>query len=101
MSTNELIKLLGESLGKKTNIWKVNSSFIKAIAKLGDYFHLPLTSERLQKLTENYIVSNEKIKREIKKELPFSTKEGLLKTFDSFSLNELKSTHNFEYKNNN
>src|SRR5690606_26024458 len=59
LSTNELIKILGESLGRKKNlIWKVNQSFVKSLAKFGDYSHLPLNSERLQKLTENYVVSN-------------------------------------------
>tara|TARA_R110002124_G_scaffold189476_1_gene356791 strand:+ start:25342 stop:25491 length:150 start_codon:yes stop_codon:yes gene_type:complete len=46
--------------------------------------HLPLNSERLQKLTENYAVSNNKIVGAIGKPLPAGSKEGLLKTFGSF-----------------
>jgi nucleoside-diphosphate-sugar epimerase len=84
LSTNELIKLLGASLEKKSNIWNVPSSFIKGVAKLGDLFHLPLNSERLQKLTENYVVSNKKLLHFIGKSLPIESKEGLLKTFQSF-----------------
>lgn len=84
VSTNELIALLGISLGKKNKIISVPSSWIKRFAKLGDYLHLPLNSERLQKLTENYVVSNQKIITAIGKPLPIGLKEGLLKTFDSF-----------------
>ena len=85
LSTNELIHFLGTSLDKKSTIWNVPSSCIRGVAKLGDHLHLPLNSERLQKLTENYIVSNEKIKRAINKKMPVSTEEGLIRTFRSFS----------------
>lgn len=84
LSTNELIQLLGESLEKKSTIWKIPSPLIKGVAKLGDFLHLPLNSERLQKLTENYVVSNQKIVAAIGKPLPIKSKDGLLKTFDSF-----------------
>ena len=84
LSTNELIQLLGESLEKKSTIWKIPSALIKAVAKLGDTLHLPLNSERLQKLTESYVVSNNKIIAAIGKELPIQAKEGLLITCKSF-----------------
>jgi hypothetical protein len=57
---------------------------IKSLAILGDALRLPLTTERLQKLTESYVVCNQKIKTVIGKPLPVSAKEGLLKTFNSF-----------------
>jgi nucleoside-diphosphate-sugar epimerase len=84
LSTNELISLLGQSLGKKNRILNIPSSWIKAIAKIGDHLHLPLNSERLQKLTENYVVSNTKIVTTMSKELPVKAQEGLLRTFESF-----------------
>ncbi len=84
LSTNELIYLLGISLNKKNRILNIPSSWIKGVAALGDYLHLPLNSERLQKLTENYVVSNRKIVTAIGKPLPIKSKEGLLKTFQSF-----------------
>jgi nucleoside-diphosphate-sugar epimerase len=84
LSTNELIQLLGTSLGKKSDIWNIPSSCIKSIAQLGDHLHLPLNSERLQKLTESYRVSNQKIAAAIGKPLPMQSKEGLLRTFESF-----------------
>jgi nucleoside-diphosphate-sugar epimerase len=84
LSTNELIHLLGVSLGKKNRILNIPSSWIKRVAKLGDHMYLPLNSERLQKLTENYVVSNKKLIKAIGKPLPIESKKGLLKTFQSF-----------------
>jgi nucleoside-diphosphate-sugar epimerase len=84
LSTNELIQLLGASLDKKSVIWNIPTTWIIGISRLGDNLHLPLNSERLHKLTENYVVSNAKILATIGKSLPISSKEGLLKTFQSF-----------------
>jgi len=88
ISTNEVIKLLGTSLGKKTKIWNVKAIFIKKFARIGDFLHLPLNSERLQKLTESYIVSNEKIIKALGQPLPITTEIGLIKTFQSFRSNK-------------
>lgn len=85
LSTNELIELLGDSLGKRNRILKIPTSLINKIASVGDVLKLPLNSERLQKLTENYRVSNEKIKSAIGVErLPYSAQQGLEKTIKSF-----------------
>lgn len=84
LSTNQLIQLLGTSLNKKSSIWNINSSWINGVAKLGDYLHFPLNSERLHKLTEDYVVSNRKIVTAMGKPLPIQSEEGLLKTFQSF-----------------
>jgi nucleoside-diphosphate-sugar epimerase len=87
LSTNDLIKLISISQGKKYKIWKVPVSLIKLFSKLGDLFKLPLNSERLSKLTETYIISNAKIKSAISKPLPLTAKEGLMKTLNSFNTN--------------
>lgn len=84
LSTNELIQLLGTSLKRTTRIWKIPSRFIKGVAKVGDYLPIPLNSERLQKLTESYVVNNEKIVAAIGKKLTVEAKEGMLLTFRSF-----------------
>ena len=54
---------------------------------MGDMLRLPLNTERLCKLTETYIVSNNKIITAINKPLPLSAKEGLMKTLNSFNTN--------------
>jgi nucleoside-diphosphate-sugar epimerase len=84
ISTNDLISLIAQSQNTKTKIWKVSKGFINFVAKIGDNLHLPINTERLQKLTDSYIVSNDKIKNAIGKNLSFSTREGLLHTFLSF-----------------
>jgi nucleoside-diphosphate-sugar epimerase len=85
LSTNELIKLISKSLGKKNLILNVNSSLVRSIAKVGDYIGLPLNSERLEKLTENYVVSNKKIINALQKTLPISAEVGLMRTIESFN----------------
>ncbi len=87
ISTNKLITLIADSQNKKAHILKIPKGVISGIAKIGDLLKLPLNSERLQKLTESYVVSNEKIVKAIGKPLPYSTGEGLVKTFESFKLN--------------
>ena len=87
VSTNELINLISLSLEKKTQIWNIPQSLIKLLSKLGDVLRLPLNSERLNKLTETYIVSNNKIIKAINKPLPISAKDGLIETFNSFNNN--------------
>ncbi|NRS89372.1 nucleoside-diphosphate-sugar epimerase [Flavobacterium sp. 7E] len=84
LSTNELIVLLGESQGKKSKILNIPTPIIRRISKIGDYLHLPLNTERLQKLTENYVVSNTKIINAIGKQLPIKARDGLQQTFESF-----------------
>jgi nucleoside-diphosphate-sugar epimerase len=87
VATIDLIKLMSESQGKAYYIWNLPKSIIKTLSKMGDFLKLPLNSERLNKLTETYIVSNNKIKTAINKPLPLSAKEGLMKTLNSFNTN--------------
>jgi len=87
LSTNEVFSLLAVSQNRIPKIWFLPKGLIKALAKLGDLLRLPLTTERLQKLTESYVVSNQKIKSVIGKNLQISAKDGLLKTFNSFYTN--------------
>ncbi len=85
LSTNELIWLMAQSQNRKPKVWNFSKRFIEGIASIGDKLHLPLNTERLNKLTSNYIVSNTKIKAALGKSLPLSSREGLLKTFNSFN----------------
>ncbi len=87
LSTNDVINLIAESKGKKANIWNINTTIVNLLSRIGDFLKLPLNSERLQKLTESYVVSNEKIKAAIGKPLPVSSKEGLKTTFQLFAEN--------------
>ncbi len=85
LSTNELIEEICRSLGKKTHIWKLPKGLMNGVAKIGGALHLPLDSERLRKLTENYISSNAKIKKALGvKKMPMDARKGLQKTLESF-----------------
>ena len=85
LSTNELIKLMTSSQSKKARIWRIPAKFIKTIARVGDLLHLPLNGERLKKLTESYLVSNQKIKNALRiDKMPVTATAGLQKTFESF-----------------
>lgn len=85
LSTNELIEEICKSLGKKAHIWKLPKGLMTGVAKLGGALHLPLDSERLRKLTENYISSNAKIKKALGVEkMPVDAREGLQRTLESF-----------------
>ena len=85
LSTNELIEEICKSLGKKAHIWRLPKGLMNGVAKVGGWLHLPLNPERLRKLTENYISSNEKIKNALGVErMPVSAREGLKVTLDSF-----------------
>lgn len=85
ISTNELIKLISESVGKRARIWRLPKGFMNVAASVGGSLKLPLNKERLRKLTENYVVSNAKIKQALGiDKMPVSAKEGMRKTLDSF-----------------
>ena len=85
VSTNELIEIICSVLGKRAHIWRIPRGLMEGVAKIGGILHLPLNPERLQKLTENYVSSNEKIKKALSIErLPVRAKDGLIKTIKAF-----------------
>jgi nucleoside-diphosphate-sugar epimerase len=84
VSTNQLIGIIAECQKKSPRILRLSRRLIKTIARVGDYFSLPLNTERLQKLTESYVVSNQKLLHAIGTKLPLSSHEGLKKTILSF-----------------
>ena len=86
LSTNELISLMCVVLGRKSHIWRMNKRMMKFCARLGTLLHLPLNAERLRKLTENYVVSNAKIKAVLGIDrMPVRAEEGIVRTIKSFS----------------
>lgn len=84
LSTNQIIRIIGEEASKKTRLLRVNKNLIKTITYLGDILPLPINSERLRKLTESFIVSNSKLVTALQKELPISSENGLRLTIQSF-----------------
>ena len=84
LSTNEVISILNDSLNRKPRLWKIPVKLIRKIAAIGDKLSLPLNTERLNKLTDNYVVSNVKIRKELNIEFPLTARDGLRSTAESF-----------------
>jgi len=85
-STVDLYEIMGEVLGKKLAILKLPKWTINTLGKVGDIIpFFPIDTMKISKLTENYRVSNGKIKQilDIKK-LPVEGRKGLKKTIESF-----------------
>jgi nucleoside-diphosphate-sugar epimerase len=85
ISTTVMMEVMANVTGKKLKNWAIPKTVISLVAKIGDFLPLPLNSDRLQKLTENYRVSNRKICQEMKQEMPFTIKQGLQNTIESFA----------------
>lgn len=85
LSTNELVSVICQALGRNVHIWKIPKGFMNTCAKIGDILHLPLNSERMRKLTENYISSNDKIKKALGIDaFPTDARTGIINTITSF-----------------
>lgn len=85
VSTNDLVRWIAESVGKKPRIWRVPPGAVGLLARVGDGLRLPLNSERLKKLTESYVASNARLKRALGiDKMPVSAEDGLRKTLESF-----------------
>lgn len=84
ISTAQLVKIIGKSLGHEPQVLQLPKKMIQFFASIGDVIGGPLTTHALNKLTENFVVSNQKIKKAIGKEFPFSLESGFQKTFESF-----------------
>lgn len=85
LSTNELIRVMCKAMDKKARIIKLPRGIINASARIGDVLHLPLNTFRLDKLTESYVVSNNKIKKVLGIDrMPVRAYDGLTHTIKSF-----------------
>jgi nucleoside-diphosphate-sugar epimerase len=86
LAINDVVRLIAESLGRESSIWRIPTSLVTAAARTGDLLRLPLDSERLKKLTESYVVSNEKLKQALGwQRMPVEARDGLRQTFASFA----------------
>ena len=75
---------------------------MNGIAKIGGWLHLPLNPLRMQKLTENYVSSNAKIKKALGiVRFPVDAREGLIETIKCFKdgKQEFFMKKNFIYGN--
>jgi len=85
LSTNDVIKLIAKTKGIKSNIWFINKILINAMAIFGNILNLPFNTDNLNKLTDNYVVNTSKIKKYLNKTILLTSREGFIKTFQSFN----------------
>lgn len=85
LSTNALVETMCGALGRRVRILRVPAAFVRFAAAAGTLLHLPFNRERLAKLTENYVVSNAKIRRALGVErLPVPVRDGIAATVRAF-----------------
>lgn len=85
ISTNEIINLIGKSNNFKPKLFFLPKWHIRFICNIGDFLFLPINNDRLNKLTQSFIVNNSKIKKHLNKALPYNTNEELLNTFKNLN----------------
>ena len=85
LSTNRLIELMAEACGEKAKLWRLPKGLMRLAAKVGDVLHLPLNTERLEKLTEDSFVDNAALKRALGWDwMPVRAEDGMRMTLRSF-----------------
>ena len=92
ISTKDLVKLIAQIYNIEILIFKIPVLLIKLFCKIGDIFNLNIiNSEKLKKITESYIVSNQKIKKVLKiNKMPIKLNHGLINTIKLNSNNANK-----------
>lgn len=84
LSSNQIIHLISSMEGKKILIINIPKYIIRFFSRIGTLLNLGFNESSLSKVTNNYIVSNEKLKAALKKELPFDASENMICTLKSF-----------------
>ena len=85
VSTNRLIALIAEAMGRKARLWRLPKGLMRFVARVGDVLHLPLSTERLGKLVEDNVVDNAPLLRALGWEsMPVRAEDGLRSTLKSF-----------------
>ena len=85
LSTNRLIELIAEACGKKAKLWRVPKGLMRFAARVGDKLHLPLNTERIEKLTEDGFVDNSALKSMLGwQKMPVRAEDGMRQTLEAF-----------------
>ncbi len=84
VSTNDLVRLIGKTMGKRVFLWKFPKPVIWALAKAGSWIRMPFNTSTITKLCGNMEVSNQKLLLNLNHELPVTSRQGLQNTIRSF-----------------
>ena len=78
VSTSDLIRLMNEVQGREPKMFRIPKGVVEIVANIGDVMHFPLNTERLGKLTGDYVVDNSDLKRALGiSTMPIQAMEGL------------------------
>lgn len=83
LSTTKIVELIGEVVHKKPLVINLPKWIIDTLGQLGTVLHLPVNNETIKKLTGNFLVSNEKIKKALNMKLPISAEAGMKSTLEN------------------
>ena len=84
LSSNQIINLISSLEKKRILILHIPRKIIYFLSWMGTLCNLSFNKRSLAKVTCNYIVSNEKLKKALKKELPFDAIDNMTNTLKSF-----------------
>lgn len=84
LTLNEIVKLMYKYNGKVFMNLKLPKYFWTLICTICDYFGFSFYTKKINKLIENFEVSNKKFLNAINSSLPHTAKEGLITTLDYF-----------------
>lgn len=88
LTLNEVYEIMCSVLQKKVRIWRLNKGFVKFVSRIGTEFHFSFDDYKYKRLTSNFKVSNEKIKKVLGiQKMPVSTVIGMEKAIRDFKLN--------------
>jgi len=89
VATKDIIEVIRKIENIKTPNLSLPRFIIKGIARIGDFVPIPINTKKFKKLTNNLLVSNQRIKAALEiKSLPLTAEEGLEKTLRSFKKNK-------------
>ncbi|KGN98310.1 hypothetical protein HQ36_02515 [Porphyromonas gingivicanis] len=85
ISIRQLLSVIASTVNKPSRVVSLPKFVWRGIASLGSMLKMPFNKIILQKLTENYVVDNRRIKKVLNiKEMPYETTSEVAKTIRSF-----------------
>lgn len=88
MSTLDLMELMAKEMGMPLSKLNFPKSFINFLARLGSILRLPFNQKKVAKITEDYVVSNQKLKSALSIErMPYTMSQGIKDMIDTLPKN--------------
>lgn len=85
LSTRRIVEIMHEELGRKAQIWDIPVALWKVSLKCASFVGLGIVTEKVKKLTDNFVISTAKLKTALGiSQLPQNAEEGFRETVKSF-----------------